>query len=95
MALEKKMVIMPTISKVRNFGWDGSGLHCHSEKELAERFLHQSIDETVSFEFTGEDWKYFNNNRKIYVRENISKEPWPILIIRLIYNILKFNFCGF
>lgn len=48
-----KQVIMPTISKVRNIGHDGSGEHCDDKSK--EEFENQSIDEREFFIPINED----------------------------------------
>lgn len=53
--LEGKYSLMPTLSKVRNHGNDGTGLH--SKKLLTDvndYFLEQTIDEAPDFRFTDE-----------------------------------------
>jgi hypothetical protein len=52
-ALEDKYSIMPTISKVRNHGNDGSGLHSKKfDSSFSKYFSEQPIDEDNDFEFS-------------------------------------------
>ena len=69
MIIENKTVIMPTVSKVRNMGWDGSGEHCVD----VETFAKQPIDTGSNFEYQGDGWEYFSDNEKIYAKENYAK----------------------
>lgn len=43
--------VSPVISKVRNWGWDGSGLHIIGNEKKQEEYENQIIDEAVSFEY--------------------------------------------
>lgn len=76
MALNKKVVVMPSISKVRNIGWDSSGnsfvnvLPC---KELAEKYKNQVIDTQHCFTFSGNGNLYIKENRKAYKKETHDK----------------------
>ncbi len=62
MVAQGKKMIFPTISKVRNWGYDGSGVHCKSEiyekeKPVTHRnfgFECQELDEALSFEIIEE-----------------------------------------
>mgnify|MGYP002869882983 CR=1 FL=1 len=52
--LEGKYSVMPTLSKVRNHGNDGTGLHSKSMVEDFDRyFSEQIIDEAADFDFNG------------------------------------------
>ena len=53
--LEYKYNICPTLSKVRNHGNDGTGVHCpKNDAEFSRFFEEQPIDEAMDFEF-GDD----------------------------------------
>lgn len=45
---DKKWCVFPKISKVRNWGHDGSGLHCGSSNQKS--FVQLPIDESTTFE---------------------------------------------
>lgn len=55
MQLKAMFVIMPTVSKVRNHGFDGSGLYCQNIKEINNSksdsydYRNQRIDTSLSF----------------------------------------------
>ena len=44
--LDNSFSITPTVSKVRNMGHDGSGVHCYS----TDRFSKQYIDQNTAFD---------------------------------------------
>ena len=46
MLLSGKFSLFPTVSKVRNWGHDGSGVHC----DTTDRYINQAIDENSFFE---------------------------------------------
>ena len=50
MLLENKYTLFPAISKVRNWGHDGSGVHCSS----SDKYRNQEIDKESVF-FTNEE----------------------------------------
>jgi hypothetical protein len=87
MIIEKKTVIMPVCSKVRNMGWDGSGIHDASQKYpvIAEKHLCQIIDEDETFTYSGKDWEYFKKNQKIYKNEAIWKMNIPYFVLEYLY----------
>jgi len=58
-ALEDKYWVLPTVSKVRNQGSDGSGAHtASSEKRIIDFFDRQEIDKYPTFEFTDDIFTY-------------------------------------
>jgi hypothetical protein len=87
MIIEKKTVIMPVCSKVRNMGWDGSGINDASQKypTIAEKHLYQIIDEDKTFTYIGKGWEYFKENQKIYKDEAVWKKNIPYLILEYLY----------
>lgn len=73
MIIENKYQIMPRISKVRNMGWDDSGLNCNNyPRDIVEKHLSQPIDDSVSFEFIGTGFEYFEENRRIMRNEDYN-----------------------
>ena len=52
--------IFPTLSKVRNFGHDGSGLHSGEIKGISP-FANQTIDDSDSFVYDCSEEIFFNN----------------------------------
>jgi hypothetical protein len=90
MALERKTVIMPTVSKVRNTGWDGSGIHfLPNNVDLAEKHLNQVIDTNAIFDFYGDGWEFFKKNRRIYIDESYGRISFFFLIVHFLSRRLK------
>lgn len=52
MALNGWYTVNPTVSKVRNWGWDGSGLHIPGIREKQAEYENQKIDEETHFEYS-------------------------------------------
>lgn len=48
MLLEDKYCLMPVVSKVRNCGWDGSGINCNEMNQVD--YMNQTIDSAISFD---------------------------------------------
>jgi hypothetical protein len=90
--IEKKNVVMPTVSKVRNEGWDGSGINCDDEnKLLSEIHNNQELDNSVSFNYIGDGHSFYSENRKIYVKENYAFVKWrlfPLRLVRILYDCM-------
>lgn len=51
MALNGWYTVNPVVSKVRNWGWDGSGLHIPGLQEKQAEYENQKIDENLHFEY--------------------------------------------
>lgn len=74
MALHDMDVIMPVVSKVRNMGWDNSGLNCKTNnKEIADKHTFQQIDSEKTFEYMGNPQNCYNENHGIIVNENYKR----------------------
>lgn len=67
--LSDKSCIVPTVSKVRNEGWDSSGINCKSntdkEKAISNRHQLQPIDTYSHFDFKGDGCLFFDKNNRI------------------------------
>jgi hypothetical protein len=73
MAIENMYVVMPTISKVRNMGWDGTGVHCNGKSDLLINMFHsQKLDDSIQFDYIGED-DFIEKNRYIFRMKNYNK----------------------
>lgn len=74
MIVNDKYVIVPTLSKVRNNGWDGSGnssqMAMSLDGKLAERHMSQEIDSNSHFDYVGDDKTYMEYNNKVAVKES-------------------------
>lgn len=56
--LNNKYVIMPTVTKVNNIGYDGSGINCKTES-----FIQGKMDDSDS-------WDYANGENNAYSKQN-------------------------
>ncbi len=73
MPLKKNVcMIAPTISKVRNWGYDGTGLYCPNITEYSGKmtslnfdYVNQEIDSSVEFTAIFDEDEKFDANRKI------------------------------
>lgn len=73
MALEGMNVVMPTVTKVRNTGWDGSGINCQDGGAIAESHMHRAIDERDTFEYVGDGMMFYEENKRIFVRNSYAR----------------------
>lgn len=68
MILENKYCLFPTVSKVRNYGSDGTGVHSKKVNQTQlDSFLAQNIDQESSFCYSGDSTvciANFNRNLK-------------------------------
>ena len=53
-AIEDLFTVVPTVSKVRNYGNDGSGVHCPRPSDKDQYFRSRPIDEDTHFEMTND-----------------------------------------
>ncbi len=72
MHLEDQYVVMPTSSKVRNHGFDGSGIHCANKSSS----INTLIDLDEHFSLLGDD-THFHHNRRAIVNGNIGFRKVP------------------
>lgn len=80
--------VFPKVSKVRNWGHDGSGINCGiMEKELEELYTKQEIDNDTKFDFSSDLTicidKY--TNKKV---QTFMKPPFKMIIRRILGFIL-------
>lgn len=95
-ALEDKYMILPTVSKVRNHGNDGTGVHSLKIDESQNKFYaEQPIDNSYKFEFTNDIFTY----EPVYMHNKNYKTPTSLrtiyksLVCKLdIWLLRKFNF---
>lgn len=86
--------IFPILSKVKNYGNDGTGVHCGSLQE--KLFTNQSIDELSTFEFIDSKFNEileFNNLLKHYFKMTIKQKIFYPMIITILkcYLMIKPN----
>lgn len=83
MALNGMKVVMPSVSKVRNIGWDSLGnsaMTGNMPKALEEKYLNQDIDLASSFEYIGDGYSFYTENRRAYKKETHDRLTiWPFL----------------
>lgn len=77
-------VIMPTISLVRNMGWDGSGENC-KDIGISNDFFQQEISLEKRFDFLGTGIEYYHENKRIHKTESYGN----FTIKQLIRNLLS------
>ena len=89
MALEGLDVVMPSVSLVRNMGWDGTGINCApSRQEDAQRHTTQKISSELDFEYVGTGREFYDENRKIYIKSSYEKNStWHLIIVIINYFI--------
>ena len=84
MFLEKKNVIQPTISKVKNLGWDGTGNNCRVDESHAL----QEIDKDTHFNFTGNGNNYYETNNKLLLEGMRNYMPYSTMFGHLFRMII-------
>lgn len=83
--------VMPKISKVRNMGWDSSGIHCIGfDETIVKKHLTQKIDECDSFEYVGKGTEYLGKNQNIIKREDFIQVDFLKLIVKLVIRYILF-----
>lgn len=91
--LHDKYVITPTISKVRNIGWDDQGRSFQRGMKgvevIAERHNSQPIDNDVHFEYKGDDTTYMDYNNKVAVRESDGYMSFGQFVVKLWKSFFK------
>ena len=88
MFLKKKDVIQPTLSKVKNMGWDGTGNNCKIDKTQS----FQKIDSNRVFNYTGNGNNYYEINNKLLLegmRNYMSYKNMVIIVFRMILQRIK------
>ena len=93
--LEDKYIVLPTKSKTRNYGVDGTGVHSVKINEDMKRYYStQKIDTDSTFDFTNDIFTY-----PLYINDRSFKKSisFKILCKRLIMKIdtlllRKFNY---
>jgi len=92
-AIEKKVIAMPVISKVRNHGMDDSGATFEAlgrlNLNLSDQFEKQEIDQALSFDFEGDGYNYFIDNRRIFKREGYEQFGFGEFLKRIFRQIIK------
>lgn len=91
MFFEKKKVIMPIISKVKNMGWDGSGVNCRVDNTHSQR----EIDTSSTFTYTGTGQEYSEEINKLYsngLYECMTKTEMLKILFKMIrHRVININ----
>lgn len=95
MALEDMYVVMPTKTKVRNEGWDGSGIHCDYGQDIATMHNMREIDSDKNFDYKGEGMNFYNENKAIYVNNSFARCSYLQFFKSALYCLLKAKFPSF
>ncbi len=74
-ALENKYSIFPTVSKVRNHGFDGDGSHC----AVINTYATQKIDEASSFILDDFEIKHYPQINQLHDKQYAGKKLFRIL----------------
>lgn len=91
MILNNMHMIMPAVSKVRNIGWDGSGINCLGySKEVIDSHLNQEIDTNDHFDYEGTGWELYEENRKVIIESDYNKGNFAQTLARVIYKYSTF-----
>jgi hypothetical protein len=91
MLLNNMHMIMPSKSKVRNIGWDGSGQNCVGyQKNIEELHLSQELDSESTFDFCGTGWEAYKDNRNIIIHEDYNKGSFWRTLFLLLYRYCSF-----
>ena len=91
-------VIVPTLSKVRNMGWDMTGCSFSGKNgkdrlkkygDIAERHIQQWIDTEPFFDFKGNGTDYTNFNNQVAVAHNENKISYIVFLKKLFFMLIK------
>lgn len=89
MVLESMNVVMPTITKVRNMGWDGTGVHCQEGKSLENIHTKRIIDDEDQFDFIGDGMNYYDENMQVFVENSYARCSYLRFFKSLIKILIK------
>ena len=90
--ISEKVVIMPSVTKVRNEGWDCTGRSFENgvpeeKRKIALRHMTQIIDDNEDFNYTGDPFSFFDYNKKVAVKQSEGRIS-ILKFIQLIINSL-------
>lgn len=88
MYLNRMYCVMPTVSKVRNTGFDGSGDSVFINDEIQKKHDFQEIDTESHFTYRGEDY-FIKHNKCVFRKENYGKLSVKELILVIIKRYFK------
>lgn len=89
MNVEDLDVIMPSVSLVRNMGWDYSGIHCAlKDLKLSQSFTEQPISTDKEFEFVGTGKENYTENNNIVAKHSIAN----FSDLKFLYHFIRWCF---
>ena len=82
--------IMPTVSLVKNIGFDESSQNFRSVPDyIKQKFDGQLMSEASHFDFIGTGYEYYEENQRIYKDQYPNKLPKMLALKRLIKALVK------
>lgn len=99
MIINNLCVICPSLSTVRNEGWDNTGNSTNyvankfNNEELAffsARHLNQQIDDSSTFNFEGDPMNFFDYNNQLAVRESSERISCKEFVVSLLSFVVSF-----
>ena len=90
--LEDKYFVLPSVSKVRNHGNDGTGLHClRMGKAVNELYISQPIDQSSVFDFAEDEInnKPIELNNYNYVVKPSFRSRYKHFVVKLDFWLLR------
>lgn len=86
--LDEKYVLMPYVSLVRNFGWDGSGCNCNNPSEI--NYSGQEIQEYINLKekYEYKDFKSYKEN-EVSVNSLYAATDIDMLKAQIKYNLMR------
>lgn len=83
MALNNMDIVMPSMSLVRNQGWDGTGIHCPTnDNVLANKHMKQEISVNTTFDYIGSGFEHYKENHRIFAKNNAFVPTSYVRVLR-------------
>ena len=95
MQVNKMNVVVPTISKVRNIGWDKLGQSFTKGvnkryKVQGDKHFKQIIDVEKEFDFAGNPLNFYEYNNKLAAKNNVNNKCFALMIKDVFLIIVKY-----
>ena len=95
MILHDTYVITPTLSMVRNIGWDVSGNSFKRGMQgleyIAQRHNTQMIDDAATFDYSGDDTAYMDYNNHIAAKESDGHMSFGQFVAKLYKSFFRLS----
>lgn len=89
MALVGTNIVMPTISLVRNCGWDGSGENCKTtDCKMISNHQNNKLYELMEYEIKGSGLEYYEYNNRIYIKQSYARIS-NVKMMKLLFHKIK------